>query len=125
FLHAVDINFSRKKWNQIFRDIDLSHDDKISFNEFFMFVFLHDNRQPDPDEVARVEHLSKEVQKKRTLFEKMVKIRRQSVFYPFAARKPGSVIPGNIASSTYAQGKSDQNQSFVDENDDDNNSLAK
>jgi len=30
FLHAVDINFSRKKWNQIFRDIDLSHDDLVS-----------------------------------------------------------------------------------------------
>lgn len=34
-----------------------------------MFVFLHDNRQPDPDEVERVHQLSQEVHKKRLQFE--------------------------------------------------------
>lgn len=33
FLTAVQINFSRKKWNQIFRDIDTSHDDLVRTKE--------------------------------------------------------------------------------------------
>eukprot|EP01040_Poterioochromonas_malhamensis_P013804 gene13804-15224_t len=121
FLHAVDINFSRKKWNQIFRDIDLSHDDLISFNEFFMFVFLHDNRQPDPEEVVRVEHLSKEVQKKRSLFEAMTKNRRQSLY---SYTKNGSTI----APESPIGGNRNRNGSFtrIDGNDELlENSLSK
>jgi hypothetical protein len=42
-MHAIDINFSRKKWQQIFREIDLNYDDKVSFEEFFLFLFpAHD-----------------------------------------------------------------------------------
>ncbi len=38
-----------------------------------MFVFLHDNREVDEEEVVRVENLSKEVQKKRHLFERTLR----------------------------------------------------
>jgi len=38
FMEAVGINFSRKKWQQIYREIDLNNDDMISFEEFFLFM---------------------------------------------------------------------------------------
>lgn len=47
FMNAIDIHFSRRKWKQIFREIDLNYDDKISFEELFLFLF------PDHD-VGRV-----------------------------------------------------------------------
>eukprot|EP00981_Chlorochromonas_danica_P006344 scaffold1365_cov163-Ochromonas_danica.AAC.34 len=39
FMNAIDIHFSRRKWKQIFREIDLNYDDKISFEELFLFLF--------------------------------------------------------------------------------------
>lgn len=38
FMDSVGINFSIKKWKQIYREIDLNNDDKISFEEFFLFM---------------------------------------------------------------------------------------
>lgn len=38
-MNAIDIHFSRRKWQQIFREIDLNYDDKISFEELFLFLF--------------------------------------------------------------------------------------
>eukprot|EP01038_Epipyxis_sp_PR26KG_P014670 gene14670-19708_t len=39
FMHSLGIYFSRKKWQQIFREIDRNFDDHISFEEFFLFLF--------------------------------------------------------------------------------------
>ncbi len=86
-----------------------------------MFVFLHDNRQPDPEEVVRVEHLSKEVQKKRSLFEAMTKNRRQSLY---SYTKNGSTI----APESPIGGNRNRNGSFtrIDGNDELlENSLSK
>jgi hypothetical protein len=30
FMNSVNINFSRKKWNQIYREIDLNNDDTVN-----------------------------------------------------------------------------------------------
>lgn len=39
FMNSMDIHFSRKKWQQIFREIDRNADNQISFEEFFLFLF--------------------------------------------------------------------------------------
>jgi hypothetical protein len=45
-MNAMDISFSRKKWKQIYREIDRNYDDFISFEEFFLFLFpAHDIAQ--------------------------------------------------------------------------------
>lgn len=38
-MDRLDVNFSRKKWKQIYHEIDRNYDDEISFDEFFMFLF--------------------------------------------------------------------------------------
>ena len=42
-MNALEINFSRKKWHQIFREIDSNYDDKVTFEE--LFFFLHPTHQ--------------------------------------------------------------------------------
>lgn len=42
-MDKLDINFSRRKWKQIYREIDRNYDDEVSFEEFFFFLFpTHD-----------------------------------------------------------------------------------
>jgi Ca2+-binding EF-hand superfamily protein len=44
FLHDLDITFSRRRWDQIFKEIDKNFDDEISLEELFLFIFPnHDN----------------------------------------------------------------------------------
>jgi hypothetical protein len=69
FLKAVGIDFSRKKWHQIFRNIDLTHDDKVSFKEFFLFIFRLEN-VPDDAELERLQDLAKLVELKKQDFER-------------------------------------------------------
>lgn len=38
-MYELDVYFSRKKWNQIFYEIDRNFDNNISFEEFFIFIF--------------------------------------------------------------------------------------
>ncbi len=52
FLNTLGIAFSRKKWSQIFVEIDLNNDDEISFKELFLFLF------PEND-VARLEEMKR------------------------------------------------------------------
>lgn len=39
FLNTLDIYFSRKKWQQVFRDICIFRNNKVSFDEFSLFLF--------------------------------------------------------------------------------------
>lgn len=39
YLNSLDVFFSRKKWNQVFRDICIYRNNKISFDEFSLFLF--------------------------------------------------------------------------------------
>ncbi len=38
-MEALDITYSKKRWAQIFREIDRNFDDNISFEEFFLFIY--------------------------------------------------------------------------------------
>lgn len=38
-MDRLEVNFSRKKWKQIYHEIDRNYDDEISFDEFFIFLF--------------------------------------------------------------------------------------
>jgi hypothetical protein len=38
-MDKLDINFSRKRWKQIYREIDRNFDDQVSFDEFILFLF--------------------------------------------------------------------------------------
>ncbi len=38
-MDKLDINFSRKKWKQIYHEIDRNYDDQVSFDEFIFFLF--------------------------------------------------------------------------------------
>jgi Ca2+-binding EF-hand superfamily protein len=38
-MEALDITYSKKRWAQIFREIDRNYDDNISFEEFFLFIY--------------------------------------------------------------------------------------
>mmetsp|Transcript_1864 Transcript_1864/g.2574 ORF Transcript_1864/g.2574 Transcript_1864/m.2574 type:complete len:854 (-) Transcript_1864:88-2649(-) len=49
-MHELDVHFSRKKWNNIFSEIDKNFDDCISFDEFFMFLY------PENDAVKYMEY---------------------------------------------------------------------
>lgn len=43
FMTELDISFSNRRWRQIFNEIDRNHDDEISFDELFLFLFpTHD-----------------------------------------------------------------------------------
>lgn len=45
-MDRLEVNFSRKKWKQIYHEIDRNYDDEISFDEFFIFLFpSHDFAQ--------------------------------------------------------------------------------
>ena len=62
-----------------------------------MFVFLHDNRQPDPEELERVERLSKEVQRKKTKFETSMRLQQHRFRFSWFRSSGGvnsrSIIP--------------------------------
>ena len=38
-MDVLDVHFSKRKWKQIFREIDINFDDKVTFEEFFLFLF--------------------------------------------------------------------------------------
>ena len=38
-MDRLEVSFSRKKWKQIYHEIDRNYDDEISFDEFFVFLF--------------------------------------------------------------------------------------
>ncbi len=38
-MEALDITYSKKRWAQIFKEIDRNFDDNISFEEFFLFIY--------------------------------------------------------------------------------------
>eukprot|EP00981_Chlorochromonas_danica_P006342 scaffold1365_cov163-Ochromonas_danica.AAC.32 len=38
-MDKLDINFSKRKWKQIYHEIDRNYDDEVSFDEFFFFLF--------------------------------------------------------------------------------------
>lgn len=38
-MSRLEINFSRRKWVQIFKKMDINYDDMVSFEEFFLFMF--------------------------------------------------------------------------------------
>lgn len=42
-MDRLDINFSRKKWKQIYHEIDRNYDDQVSFDEFILFLFPHND----------------------------------------------------------------------------------
>lgn len=39
FIEAMGVSFSKKRWMQIFREIDKNFDDEISFHELLLFLF--------------------------------------------------------------------------------------
>lgn len=42
-MNRLDINFSKRKWKQIYHEIDRNYDDEVTFEEFFFFLFpTHD-----------------------------------------------------------------------------------
>lgn len=43
FMNALELNYSRKKMVQVFREIDRDFDDQVSYEELFLFIF------PDPN----------------------------------------------------------------------------
>ena len=63
----MEISFSRKKWERIFREIDRNYDSEISFQEFFLFLF------PDHDlalalEMRRLKVISRRVASRANYF---------------------------------------------------------
>ncbi len=38
-MDRLEIHFSRKKWKQIYHEIDRNYDDQVSFDEFILFLF--------------------------------------------------------------------------------------
>jgi hypothetical protein len=91
FLIAIEINFSRKKWQQIFREIDINYDDEISFEEFFLFLF------PDHDvglalEKRRMKLLGSRVKIKADRYEKEAQRRNTRVILPFLNPHPHAAI---------------------------------
>jgi hypothetical protein len=42
-MDRLNINFSRKKWKQIYHEIDRNYDDQVSFEEFVYFLFPDNN----------------------------------------------------------------------------------
>eukprot|EP01036_Dinobryon_divergens_P025445 gene25445-33995_t len=101
FMHSVGIEFSRKKWQQIFREIDLTNDDLISFEEFFLFMC------PDHDVAKALETRRKKIVKnratKKTLeyAEAMARLGKASFTYKarrsFESSSPVLKSPGNSA----------------------------
>jgi hypothetical protein len=61
-----NVTFSRKKWKQIYREIDRNFDDEISFEKFFIFLFpSHDFATAN--EVKRMKHVRKRVKLRQEL----------------------------------------------------------
>ena len=66
FLNSLGITFSRKKWTQIFTEIDRSHDNEISLTELFLFLFP-DHDRAKTEEKNRLISIGERVKKKATL----------------------------------------------------------
>ena len=62
FLETLGISFSRKKWSQIFAEIDLNNDDEISFKELFLFLFP-DNDTAKLEETRRLKRIGQHARK--------------------------------------------------------------
>lgn len=43
FLQGIRISFTKRRWDQIFHEIDANFDDEITFDELLLFVFPHVN----------------------------------------------------------------------------------
>jgi len=39
YMNSIEIHFDRRRWMQVFRGIDTTFDNKITFEEFFVFMF--------------------------------------------------------------------------------------
>lgn len=78
-----------------------------------MFVFLHDNRQPDPEDLERVERLSKEVQRKKTRFETSMRL-QQHRFHFHWFLSPGGMNSRSIIPATGSVGNLDDLESLQD-----------
>ena len=63
FLNELNINFSRRKWSQIFAEIDKDNSDELDFDELLMFVFA-DTAEVKAMERARIAEIEKQVSSK-------------------------------------------------------------
>jgi hypothetical protein len=60
-MNAIEISFNRIKWQQIYREIDKSFDQQITFEELFLFVFP-DHHVRQALEKTRLKMLGRRVQ---------------------------------------------------------------
>lgn len=58
-MEKLDINFSKRKWKQIYHEIDRNYDDEVTFEEFFFFLF------PNHDVSVALERKRMKIIKKR------------------------------------------------------------
>lgn len=65
-MDRLDINFSRKKWKQIYHEIDRNYDDQVSFDEFILFLFP-DNDVSTAMELKRMKVIKSSLEKKSKL----------------------------------------------------------
>lgn len=85
FLHDLDITFSRKRWVQIFKQIDRNFDDEISWEELFLFIFP-DHNEARNAELQRLKRIRKSVS---VFTEKEEKFVRPSVMEAITNRIAG------------------------------------
>jgi Ca2+-binding EF-hand superfamily protein len=69
FCHAMGITFSKKKWRQIFREIDRDANDEVSYEELFLFLFP-DNDAALNQEKRRARQRQRIVEAKHQLYTK-------------------------------------------------------
>ena len=74
-MEALDITYSKKRWTQIFKEIDRNFDDNISFEEFFLFIYPK-NDNAIAAERKRLKIVRERVRTKATVVERD---RRESV----------------------------------------------
>lgn len=105
FLNQLQITFSKKKWSQIYAEIDKDGSNEIDYHELFLFIF------PDSNEAKRME--GKRIRDiKRRVGEKAKNLIERNQNVGMAASRKGStkshVILSQIVDSTKHHGVTDE-----------------
>ena len=96
FLNELNITFSRRKWAQIFAEIDKDNSDEIDYNELFLFIFP-DSNEARRMERRRVQDMQRQVAKKADSM--LDKHRRESLSIQNTSAKLGGGMFGQTVAS--------------------------
>lgn len=110
FLNELNITFSRRKWAQIYAEIDRDNSDEIDYDELFLFIF------PDSNEAKRMEY--KRIRNIEKRVSRKVEIMRNKIsLKPPSRRSSSNIITLDVISQSTKRSSSQIASLSLDSND--------